>query len=104
VETVWFKMEGAILHVCARDEKAANAFLHLAREAGLKHSGLLGTNKRFLLELVDAERIDVPVAIDGKLIVEERFLKFLIDKANDKLTATRKTIARLEKAVRHYCV
>lgn len=99
---VWFKMEGAILHVCARDEKSANEFLHLAREAGFKHSGLLGTSKRYLLEVIDSERIDVPVAIDGQLIVDERFVRFLIAKANAKLEETRKTIGRLKKSLAHH--
>lgn len=97
--TVWFRMEAAILHVVARDEDAANRFLHAAREAGFKHSGLLSTTKRYVIECVDSERIDVPIAVEGKLIVEKGFLTFLIEKANDKLRGTRQAMEKLQSVV-----
>ena len=96
-ETVWFKLEAAILHVVARDEKHANELLIMARGCGFKHSGLLGTNKRYIVELFDDERIDVPVAVGGRLIVEEKFIKFLIEKANKKLGKTRTHMEQLRK-------
>ncbi len=97
--TVWFKYEAAILHVVARDEKNANIFLQLARESGFKHSGLLSTTKRYVMEVLDSERFDVPVAVDGKLIVDGAFIEFLVKKANKKLLVTRERIEKLQKAV-----
>lgn len=96
-ETVWFKLEAAILHVVARDEQSANELLIIARECGFKHSGLLGTNKRYILELFDDERIDVPIAVGGRLIVEEKFVQFLVEKANKKLKKARQHMEKLRK-------
>lgn len=97
--TVWFKYEAAILHVVARNENAANKFLQSARESGFKHSGLLSTTKRYVMEVLDSERFEVPVAVDGKLIVDEAFVEFLVKKANNKLGVTRGKLHKLEKAV-----
>lgn len=96
-ETVWFKLEAAILHVVARDEESANKLLIMSRGCGFKHSGLLGTNKRYIVELFDDTRIDVPVAVGGRLIVEEKFIRFLIEKANKKLGKTRAHMEQLKK-------
>lgn len=96
--TIWFKYEAAILHVVARNENTANKFLQLARESGFKHSGLLSTTKRYVMEVLDSERFEVPVAVDGKLIVDEAFVEFLVKKANNKLANTRERLSKLEKA------
>jgi len=97
--TVWFKYEAAILHVVARDEKAANRFLQLARESGFKHSGLLSTTKRYVMEVLDSERFEVPIAVEGELIVDEAFVKFLVKKANNKLKSTRERLHKLKEAL-----
>lgn len=98
--TVWFKFEGAIFHVVAKDEKAANTFLQAARDSGFKHSGLMATKKRFVIELFDAERIEVPVVIDDELIVAETFIEYLVEQANKKLFLTHERMARLEEAIK----
>lgn len=95
-ETVWFRMEGAILHVCARDLDAASKFLELCREAGWKHSGITGT-KRVMIEATTSERIDVPISKDGALFIEEKFLGFLVREANTKLSKTREKLNRLRE-------
>lgn len=97
--TIWFKYEAAILHVVARDEKSANKFLQVARESGFKHSGILSTTKRYVMEVLDSERFEVPVAVEGKLIVDEAFIEFLVKKANNKMKITRERLEKLEKAV-----
>ncbi len=96
--TVWFRMEGAILHVCARDMDAADRFLKLCKATGWKHSGVTGTSPRIMIEATTSERIDVPIAREGALFVPEKFIGFLVKEANDKLEKTRNKIERLEKA------
>jgi len=99
-ETVWFRMEGAILHVCCRSLDAAEAFLLACREGGWKHSGILTTGKRIVVEATTPERVDVPVAKDGELFVPEKFIGFLVKEANEKLVKTRDKMERLEKRLR----
>lgn len=98
-ETVWFRMEGAILHVCCRTMEAANRFLQACRDAGWKHSGITGTEKRIIVEAMTPERVDVPISKDSVLFVPERFVEYLIKEANDKLRKTREKMGRLEQAI-----
>jgi len=95
--TVWFRMEGAILHVCAANLDAADQFLKQCKAAGWKHSGVTGTSPRIMIEATTSERIDVPVAKDDSLFVPEKFIAYLMKEANRKLERTRKKIKRLEK-------
>ncbi len=99
-ETVWFRMEGAILHVCCRDMDAADSFLKACKTSGWKHSGVTGTSPRIMVEATTSERMDVPIAKEGSLFVPERFLTFLTKEANAKLGKTREKMARLERALR----
>ncbi|MBR9692531.1 hypothetical protein GOV07_01225 [Candidatus Woesearchaeota archaeon] len=97
-ETLWFRMEGAILHVCCRDLDAADHFLKDCKAIGWKHSGITGTSPRIMVEAITSERIDVPIAKDNELFVDLKFLAYLVKEANKKLKKTRVKISRLEKA------
>lgn len=98
--TLWFRMEGAILHVCASSLEAANDFLQLCRVAGWKHSGITGISPRIMIEAITSERIDAPLSVRGKLITET--LSPCVDIANKKLERTRKKILKLQEAVYGY--
>jgi len=93
--TLWFRMEGAILHVCCRNLDAADSFLKACKAAGWKHSGVTGTSPRIMVEATTSERMDVPIAKDGALFVPEKFVSFLVKEANRKLARTREKMARL---------
>ncbi len=95
-ETVWFKAEGAILHVCCRSLEEADAFLKACKEAGWKHSGVTGTSPKIMVEAMTSERIEVPIASNGSLFVPEGFLRYLVREANRKLSRTREKMDRLE--------
>ncbi len=97
-QTVWFRMEGAILHVCCRTMDAADRFLKVCKAAGWKHSGVTGTSPRIMVEATTSERMDVPIAKEGALFVPERFVAFLVKEANKKLSRTREKVRRLGKA------
>lgn len=96
-ETLWFRMEGAILHVCARDMDTANSFLQKCKEAGWKHSGITSTAKRIMIEATTSERMDVPIAKEGRLFVQKEFIAYLVKEANKKLKRTQEKINRLER-------
>lgn len=93
---VWFRQEGFILHACARNQESATNFLQFAQANGFKKTTLLSFAKRFIIEVVSTQRIDSPIASEGKLLVDEKYITFLTSLANEKLATTHQHIKRLE--------
>jgi tRNA wybutosine-synthesizing protein 3 len=105
-ETIWLRMESPIFHIACRHQEAADVLLKICQAAGWKRSGIISTGgrtprqQRVMLEIVGNERIDTPIAVDGKLLFEEKFIKFLVEKANEKLLLTRRKLDDLRKLVK----
>lgn len=98
-ETVWFRQEAPIFHVACRSNDDAKKLLELCRDVGLKHSGIIGQSKRLVVEIIFNDKIDVPITAAGELFVEDRFLRFLIRKANSKFSKNQKLLRKFEKKI-----
>jgi tRNA(Phe) wybutosine-synthesizing methylase Tyw3 len=48
------------------------------------------------LEILSTEQMETPIARGGKVLVDDEYLKFLVEVANTKLMSGRKKIERLE--------
>lgn len=92
-EPLWFKQEPIILHITCRTIDNAQKLLDLAREAGLKRSGIIGTRKKIVVEIIGTERIEAIIAKDGKLLINDDYIKELIIEANKKLKMAKKRIS-----------
>lgn len=99
-EQVWFKQEGVILHIRCKTIDDAKKLLNSVRTAGFKRAGICSFTKKIMVEIIDTERIDLPVAEKGKLLVDKSYLKFLVGEANSKLKRTIKKIKKLEKKLK----
>lgn len=100
-DPIYFQMEPFILHVSAKSVDDARVFAELSQRAGIKHSGILVIrNERAVVEVESTERIEAPVAVDGKIIVQRDYLDCLVREANRKLLLTRLKMHRLYKAIR----
>ena len=96
-ETLIFKQEPPILHVCCADIESAEKLLNLVRESGWKNSGImtLGQGKRIVLELRSTEYLALPIMEKGKLLVGGDFLKILVRESNLRLERGWKKIEKL---------
>jgi tRNA wybutosine-synthesizing protein 3 len=94
---LWFRQEAMILHVCCRTIEAANSILNIAREHGFKRSGIIAMNRRIIVEILSQEKVDTIIGINGKIVVNDKYLKLLIKIANSKLELNIKKIKNLEK-------
>jgi len=92
-----FRMEGAILHVCAKSLDHAQKLIDLAKESGFKRSGIIASKKRFMTELISTENINSPLIIDGKGHFNQEYVTALTKKANEKLKLTWKKIEKLHR-------
>ncbi|MFH1916250.1 MAG: tRNA wybutosine-synthesizing 3 family protein [Nanoarchaeota archaeon] len=98
--TVWFKFEPLILHVCCRDTTSAQEFLVICQNTGLKHSGAITIGKRIILEIIGNDRIDCPVAQGRDILADDAYLSHLVKVANKKLSENLKRIERFEKEIK----
>lgn len=99
VAPVWFRMEGFILHVCCKTIEDAMKLVLLARDAGIKRSGIISaTGRKISVEIIDTERLDCPIADKGSLLVPEEYLHYLLECANKKLKRTQEKIKKVKEA------
>lgn len=94
-ETIWLRMEPPILHIAARDMESADILLKKANAAGFRRPSILSFKKKIIIEIMIPNKMDVPISKQGKLLVEEKYLEFLLEEANKKLEKSRKKIKKL---------
>ncbi len=93
----FLQSECPILHVVARDLKNAERILFAAQNSGFKRSGIWAINpERVLVEICSTESLEVPLAEEGKKLVDEVYLSYLVNIANTKFLSGRKKLARLQ--------
>jgi tRNA wybutosine-synthesizing protein 3 len=96
-KNVKFKSEPCILHVACKTLKDAEVFYEKGKDAGFKRLGIIGTSHGFTFELNSTEKIEFPIIQDKKLLVDDEFLKIIVDDANKKLEKSWEKIKKLEK-------
>ncbi|MCX6746988.1 MAG: tRNA wybutosine-synthesizing 3 family protein [Candidatus Pacearchaeota archaeon] len=92
-----FKLEPCILHVACRTLEDAQKLYNKAKLAGWKKSGIVGMKNGFTLELNSTERLEFPIINQKKMLVDDEFLKIVIEEANKKLKKSWEKIKKLEK-------
>jgi len=98
-ETLIFKQEPPILHVCCESLENAENLLNKARESGWKNSGIMSTRGRIVLELRSTEYLALPIMEKGKILVSEDFLKILVRESNNRIEKGWEKIEKLEKTI-----
>ncbi|RLG15943.1 hypothetical protein DRN69_02195 [Candidatus Pacearchaeota archaeon] len=96
-ELIKFKMESCALHVACRSLKDAQDLYDKAKLAGWKRSGIIASNKRFMVELNSTEKLEFPIINKNKILVNDEFLRMIIKDSNKKLKKCWKKIMKLEK-------
>lgn len=94
-QDVWFKQEGAILHIACRDLECAQRLVNLARNLGFRRTGIQATRKKIIIEIVGDEKIETIIAKNGKLLVTDNYLKELVKGANKKLKINNRKLKKL---------
>jgi len=96
---VKFKCESPILHVGCRTLGFAQKLVDDAKRVGWKRSGIMTTGDRYLVELCSVEKMEFPIAKDGKLLVSDEFLEVLVDENNSRREKGWKKIEALTKTL-----
>lgn len=99
---VEFQQTSCILHVACKTLEDAQKLVNKAKESGWKRSGIMSGgngNGRNMVELHSTESMSFPIMNHGKIIVDDDFLKLIVEIANSKLERVWEKIKRLEKLI-----
>jgi tRNA wybutosine-synthesizing protein 3 len=97
-ETVWFRMEAPILHICAKDMDCADSLLKIANDSGFRRSSILTFRKRIIIEIMIPERLDTPVIENKEILISKDYMNILVRHANLRLKKTRNKLKKFEKS------
>jgi tRNA(Phe) wybutosine-synthesizing methylase Tyw3 len=77
-KTLWLMIQSTILHISTYDLMKAVEMRNLALESGYKYSKILSISDRgIVIEVLGTERIDIPLYVSGKKILNFEYLDFL---------------------------
>jgi tRNA wybutosine-synthesizing protein 3 len=99
-ETIWMRQENLILHVSCRTMDNANNLLKIARNLGLSRSGIIADANNIVVEICSNEKMDVPIADNGKIIVDEQYINLIIGIANEKASLGKEKLLKLESEIK----
>lgn len=98
-EIIKFKLEPPILHVACRDLNKATYILEKAKFLGFKRSSVLTFDKNIVVEINSSERFEFPIIKNDKVLVDDEFLKLVLEMSNYKMERGWEKIKRLEKSI-----
>jgi len=93
-EDLWFRQESVILHVACRTIENAQKILDLSTLVGFKHSGIISTRKKIVVEIIGSDQFDTIIAKNKKVFVSDQHLRLLVSEANKKLEINSTKIKR----------
>lgn len=93
---IYFKFDPCILHIACRDFEKAQKIHDIAKLSGWKRCGIITSGKRVIVELNASDRIEFPIMNQGKILVDDNFLKLIVKESNKKLKLSWEKIDRLK--------
>ena len=89
-------LEPFVLHAECADAALAQHILGVARDAGFRESGVSLGRKRVMVQIrTVAMRLEVPLAMDGQILVNATYFEALLQIANSRLSENAARVARL---------
>lgn len=94
-----FKLDPCILHIACESLEDADKLLKKAQLAGWKRNGIISIGRKIVVELNSTEKLEFPIVKNGKILVDDGFLKLIVEESNKKLELSWKKIEKLEKGL-----
>ena len=96
---VWLMQESCILHIFCRNLDSASLFLQACRNAGFKRTGIVALKNKIMIETMGNEKVEALLIKDGDILVDEKYLKALVDESNSRMLKNRAKMNLLKKEV-----
>ena len=101
--TILFLFESPILHIACKTQELALTLIKITRKSGFKKSYILSlTPDQCVVEMMGNLRIEMPIAFDSKIIIDEQGLKKVTNLANAKLQQSHKLLKKLESEIKKW--
>ncbi len=95
---IWFKVEPFIFHFGTKDYEKAKEVLRFCSEFGLKKAGIITSKDgKYIIEATATQYMALPLKANNKLLVDEDYLHFILDRGNKKLKINYEILDRFEK-------
>jgi tRNA wybutosine-synthesizing protein 3 len=96
-QDIYFRFEPLILHVASNSIENAQKLVNKARNLGFKRTGIQSTKNKIVIEVASTEILNTIIAKNKKLLINDNYLKILIQEANKKTQQNNKKIKKFEK-------
>ncbi len=94
---LWLLSQAPIIHVFSKDLEAGDKLVKKAVSCGFKNSGFRSISKNIVIEITSTERLDSPVGYDANLYCDEKYLKLLVEIANNIIKKSTSKLKKLEE-------
>jgi len=98
-QKIKFKLEPCILHIACKNIEDTKILFEKGKDAGFKRLGIIGTSHNFTFELNSTEKLEFPIMEKEKILIDDNFLKLIVEDANKKLEKSWLKINKLEKLI-----
>ncbi|CAH1272735.1 TYW3 [Branchiostoma lanceolatum] len=90
-----FKFEPFVLHAQCRTIQDARLVHQAAIQAGFRNSGIsLGNKGKVMVAIRSTHTLEAPLSDRGRMLVDEDYISYLVDAANEKLEENRRRVQR----------
>jgi len=98
-QNVYFRFEPLILHIAANTIENAQKLVNSARDVGFKRTGIQSTKNKIIIEIASTEILETIIAKNRKLLINDDYLKVLIQEANKKLQQNKNKIKKFQTKI-----
>ncbi|MDV3104682.1 tRNA(Phe) 7-((3-amino-3-carboxypropyl)-4-demethylwyosine(37)-N(4))-methyltransferase Taw3 [Thermococcus waiotapuensis] len=97
---IFLKSQPPIFHIVAEDRKRAKKLHEIGLASGFKYTTFKVISSRYLVEINATEYLTAPLGKDGKVLVDEGYLRFAVEVGNSMLKRSKGRLPRLEENFR----
>ena len=96
-KTVYLRTDPFIFHIGSKTLRDAQNLLDIARNIGLKRSGIIESRKRIMLEIIGLDELHIPLKHNNHTIIPNQKIPYLLNLINEKQD---KNIERRQKLLK----
>ncbi len=94
-----FIQESVIIHICVKTNELVRKLMHISKKSGLNQVGIIANRNKIVVELICDSKLKLPIYENRKILINEEYLKILINRANKNLKKSWNAIKKLTKEI-----